>query len=130
MQSGAETGAERGRSAKSSSCAGRDHSATPGNQGRKNRSSSLFRIHLSPADRQSRRLGAKLAPIPIINSQKKRLAQSPAYRIRENYLTEQSGIGAPSSCTGATGLASAVYAQNIPTIRNNILTARFMDCFS
>ena len=38
------------------------------------------------------------------------------------------GIGAPSSGSGTTGAASAVYAQTIPTIRNNILTARFMDC--
>jgi hypothetical protein len=38
------------------------------------------------------------------------------------------GIGAPSSGAGTTGAASAVYAQIIPTIRNNILTARFMDC--
>ena len=38
------------------------------------------------------------------------------------------GIGAPSSGSGTTGAASAVYAHTIPTIRNNILTARFMDC--
>jgi len=42
----------------------------------------------------------------------------------------QLGIGAPSSGTGTTGAASAVYAQIIPTIRNNILTARFIGLFS
>jgi len=42
---------------------------------------------------------------------------------------EQHGIGAPS-IVGATGAAIAVYAQNKPTIRHNILTARVIDCFS
>jgi hypothetical protein len=38
----------------------------------------------------------------------------------------QHGTGAPSSGAGTTGAASAEMAQTIPTIRNNILTARFM----
>ena len=39
----------------------------------------------------------------------------------------QTGTGAPSSGAGTTGAASAEIAQVIPTIRNNILTARFME---
>jgi len=38
----------------------------------------------------------------------------------------QDGIGAPSDGVGTTGAATAVYAQIRPTIRNNILTARFI----
>jgi hypothetical protein len=38
----------------------------------------------------------------------------------------QHGTGAPSSGAGTTGAASAEIAQVRPTIRNNILTARFM----
>ena len=39
------------------------------------------------------------------------------------------GIGAPSDGVGTTGAATAVYAQIRPTIRNNILTARFIGLF-
>lgn len=39
------------------------------------------------------------------------------------------GIGPPSN-EGTIGAATATYVQTNPTIRNNILTARFMDCFS
>jgi len=39
------------------------------------------------------------------------------------------GIGPPSN-EGTIGAATATYVQTRPTIRNNILTARFMDCFS
>jgi hypothetical protein len=42
----------------------------------------------------------------------------------------QHGTGAPSSGAGTTGAASAEIAQVKPTIRNNILTARFMGVFS
>ena len=41
-------------------------------------------------------------------------------------LPVQHGTGAPSSGVGTTGAASAEIAHTIPTIRNNILTARFM----
>ena len=41
----------------------------------------------------------------------------------------QDGIGAPSDGVGTTGAATAVYAQIRPTIRNNILTARFIGLF-
>jgi hypothetical protein len=37
------------------------------------------------------------------------------------------GIGPPSN-EGTIGAATATYVQTNPTIRNNILTARFMDC--
>ena len=39
------------------------------------------------------------------------------------------GIGPPSR-TAMTGAATATYVQTNPTIRNNILTARFIGCFS
>jgi len=48
------------------------------------------------------------------------------------YLTPggRNGIGAPSSATAIVGTITAVYVQNRPTIRINILNARFMGSFS
>jgi len=45
------------------------------------------------------------------------------------FLGLHNGIGPPSR-TATIGAATATYVQTNPTIRNNILTARFIGCFS
>ena len=45
------------------------------------------------------------------------------------FLGLHNGIG-PPSLTATIGAATATYVHTNPTIRNNILTARFIGCFS